>query len=960
MTRSSIGGGRNAFATTSRAGPITLGIRREDPERIWERRAPLTPDAVASLIQEENVRVLIQDCARRIFPTSEYIKAGAVVHDTLEPAHIVVGIKEVPLNEVLTSPVDGIPRTHLMFSHSAKGQAYNMPLLAKFVSLDDTSAASRLLPTLIDYELLTDDNGKRAIGFGYYAGVAGLIEGLVSSAHDHLSMGVASPFLQLPRPYSFRDMTQLHRALSEIGDRIATEGTPPAIGPFVIGVTGSGNVASGVLDTLKHLPIEICPADQLPALVSNTRDIKLTSIQVYVVHANPSTYLEHKNGLSYDRRDYYDNPNDYSSYFHEKIAPHLTVFVNGIGWKTGFPRLMTTSQLSHAVATSRKLYGPVRRLSVADITCDIEGGLEFVSHATKIDNPTFRTDNNVQVMSIDILPSELPLDASTHFSTKLQQYLKAVVRQYQSSREESSDSHIMQALARATIAKQGQLEPAYQWLSHHLNAVQAVDDKVLSSSEPHQNVLLLGSGMVAGPVVKEICSHPEMRLLVASNQLAEAERLIAPFENATAKFLDISDANQLQSLISEADVVISLLPISLHPIVAEHCIKLRKNLVNASYVSPEMKALHNRAVEAGIQILCEVGLDPGLDHCSALALLDHVKSQGYEPRSFISFCGGLPAPQFADVPLGYKFSWSPRGVLSAAQNSAAFRLNNKEYFIPGSDLLKSAFEQVPISKTLKLEGLPNRDSLPYAKEYNLDPGLRSLLRGTLRYPGFSSTMSGLKEIGFLDNSTLINPSRWSELPFKVLGSRSGSPVRDFASFISCLSDILPSYASDDVVNTLQWLDLLNPSADSHLPPMPDGPRTPLDYLTTILSYKLSYGPGEQDMVVLSHEVIASSKQACVNAPEMVFSSTVIEYGTTGTTAMAKTVGLPVALAALHMLKNKCEGLGVHTPATLRTVAEYLLVGAQRHGIYFKQSMRNSTTMNSSVESTLLVSESISK
>ncbi|KZS87672.1 hypothetical protein SISNIDRAFT_398299, partial [Sistotremastrum niveocremeum HHB9708] len=887
-----------AFATTSRTRPITLGIRREDPERIWERRAPLTPDAVASLIREENVRVLIQDCARRIFPTSAYIKAGAVVHDTLEPAHIVVGIKEVPLNEVLKSPVDGIPRTHLMFSHSAKGQAYNMPLLAKFVSSDSTSATSHLLPTLIDYELLTDDNGKRAIGFGYYAGVAGLIEGLVSSAHDHLSMGVASPFLQLPRPYSFRDMTQLHRALSEIGDRIATEGTPRAIGPFVIGVTGSGNVASGVLDTLKHLPIEMCPADQLHALISNTQaDLR----KVYVVHANPSTYLEHKNRLSYDRRDYYDNPNDYSSQFHERIAPHLTVFINGIGWKSGFPRLMTTSQLAHAVAKSRKLYGLVRRLSVADITCDIEGGLEFVSHATKIDNPTFRTDDNVQVMSIDILPSELPLDASTHFSSKLQQYLKAVIRQYRSSEEESSDSHITHALTRATIAKQGQLEPAYQWLSHHLNTAQDVNAKSLASPAPYQNVLLLGSGMVAGPVVEEICSHPEMRLLVASNQLAEAEKLIAPFENATAKFIDISDANQLQSLISEADVVISLLPIALHPIVAEHCIKLRKNLVNASYVSPEMKALHNRAVEAGIQILCEVGLDPGLDHCSALALLDDVRSQGYEPRSFISFCGGLPAPQYADVPLGYKFSWSPRGVLSAAQNSAAFRLDNKEYFVPGSDLLKSAFEHVPISRTLKFEGLPNRDSLPYAKEYNLDPGLRSLLRGTLRYPGFSSTMSGLKEIGFLDNSTLINPSGWAELPFKVLSSRSGSPVKDSASIISCLSDILPSYASDDVVNTLQWLDMLNPSADSHLPPLPDGPRTPLDYLTTILSHKLSYGPGEQDMVVLSHEVIASSKQASANAPEMVCSSTMIEYGTTGTTAMAKTVGLPVALAALHML-----------------------------------------------------------
>ena len=208
---------RRCHSTTPNTPRLIVGIRKEDPSRIWERRAPLTPDAVHHLVKSTGVDVLIQDCERRAIPTSDYVKAGARVHESLDPAHIVLGIKETPINQVLTTPAISpwtskpVPRTHLMFSHTIKGQSYNMQLLSKFLaapSLPDP----RLLPRLIDYELLTDDAGKRTVGFGWFAGgqyyfaistvspvnisvVAGALETLAALSQALLQQGVATPFL---------------------------------------------------------------------------------------------------------------------------------------------------------------------------------------------------------------------------------------------------------------------------------------------------------------------------------------------------------------------------------------------------------------------------------------------------------------------------------------------------------------------------------------------------------------------------------------------------------------------------------------------------------------------------------------------------------------------------------------------------------------------------------------------
>ena len=208
---------RRCYSTATNSPKLVVGIRKEDPSRIWERRAPLTPDAVHRLVKSTGVDVLIQDCERRTFSISDYVKAGAQVHKTLEPAHIVLGIKETPIDQVLTTPVISprtskpVPRTHLMFSHTIKGQPYNMQLLSKFLAAPSLSDP-HLLPRLIDYELLMDDAGKRTVGFGWFAGgqyhatvstlilinvyaVAGALETLAALSQALLQQGVASPFL---------------------------------------------------------------------------------------------------------------------------------------------------------------------------------------------------------------------------------------------------------------------------------------------------------------------------------------------------------------------------------------------------------------------------------------------------------------------------------------------------------------------------------------------------------------------------------------------------------------------------------------------------------------------------------------------------------------------------------------------------------------------------------------------
>ncbi|KAK0502500.1 Saccharopine dehydrogenase-domain-containing protein [Armillaria luteobubalina] len=877
--------------------PLTIGIRREDPGRIWERRAPLTPEAVQDLVVKQGVQVQVESCDRRIFTDNEYLEAGASVQKDLSAAHILLGIKEPVLGSLQLSPVPSpnsstnVTRTYMMFSHTAKGQAYNLPLLSCFLG-------DKELPRLIDFELLTDAvTGKRTVGFGC------LLQDLSTQPSlDHL-----------------------REALHAIGERIAAEGTPKALGPFVVGLTGTGNVAEGCLSALSELPIVKVAVKDLPALV---KDPETNLRKIYLVHALPSDYFTRLDGGKLTRDHYYAHPNQYSSNFAQTIAPYLTLFLNGAGWAPGYPRIMTNEQLAASLTLAQEV-GGARFTNIGDISCDPEGGLEFLTHATTLSAPFFKARPvslpkhlpAVTMMAVDILPSSIPLDASRGFSRALVPYLESLITSY--SGDNSGDR--IEALNRATIVNNGELGPKHQWLQERVDAWRASTTKPTTSSHGSlkaKRVLMFGSGMVAGPAVDKLAERSDVRLVIASNSRLEMEKLRGNHYNVQYREIDMGKHADVSRLVEESDVVISLLPAHFHPIVAEHCIQHKKHMITASYISDSMKALHFRALESDVLLLNEIGLDPGIDHCSAISLIARLQAQNKKVVSFISFCGGLPAPEVEDMgPLKYKFSWSPRGVLTAALNSAKFRL----------------FGEVPVMPSVPLEGYANRDSLPYAATYHLGPvpKLRTLVRGTLRYPGYSERMQFFKDIGLLELNGTIALNDW--IDFIPLSQKLKRELHLEDRHINL------QYAEDDAghLEALRWL-LAGPT-----PPLPAKPMAPLDIFAVLLAYKLQYAPYEHDMVVLSHEFVTKSVSEPL-APEEVHTSSLVAYGDDKYSAMARTVGLPVALAALEVLDGKVPVRGVVGPGDV-SIREPVLAGMESVGLGMEEISGASETVEKALQ-----------
>ncbi|CAB1323475.1 unnamed protein product [Coregonus sp. 'balchen'] len=265
-----------------------------------------------------------------------------------------------------------------------------------------------------------------------------------------------------------------------------------------------------------------------------------------------------------------------------------------------------------------------------------------------------------------------------------------------------------------------------------------------------KRVLLLGSGYVSGPVIEYLTRDIGTQVTVASVLLTQAEELAGKYPNTIPVMLDVtSQEGQLESLVKDHDLVISMLPYGYHPVIAKHCINKKVNMVTASYLSPAMKDLQQSAEEAGITIVNEMGLDPGIDHMLAMECIDQAKADGCTIESYSSFCGGLPAPECSDNPLRYKFSWSPYGVLLNTISPAIFLKDNKVVSIPAGGTLMESTAPMDFMPGFNLEGFPNRDSTKYAEQYGIESA-HTLIRGTLRFKGFSKAMSGFVKLGLIN------------------------------------------------------------------------------------------------------------------------------------------------------------------------------------------------------------------
>lgn len=425
-------------------------IRHED-KYLLERRSPLVPDDIGDLISRLELDISVEHSEKRIFADEEFKDAGAAVVSDVTEADLVMGVKEMPENYFLPG------KAYLFFSHVIKGQPYNMPMLQ---SLIDQKA------TLIDYEKITDNRGRRLIFFGRYAGLAGMINTLWAAGQRFEELGVRSPFSALKQSYQYSSLDDAISDIQEAGEVILDNGFSKEFEPLVIAVTGDGNVSNGAMEILDLVPgVEISAADLAKGeLPDNAPVIKVNIL--------PQDYLEHRDGSPFNLQHYIDHPGEYRSVF-EKLLPKIDILVNGIYWDERYPKLVTKQWLRDQTES-----GNLRLKVIGDITCDVNGSIECTELAATIQDPVFIYNplsdshsmgfrgDGVAVMSVDILPSELPREASEHFSSVLKPFMPAFAAADFSVSFENLE--LPDEIKRAVIVHKGMLTPDFEYISQFL------------------------------------------------------------------------------------------------------------------------------------------------------------------------------------------------------------------------------------------------------------------------------------------------------------------------------------------------------------------------------------------------------------------------------------------------------------------------------------------------------------
>ncbi len=439
-----------------------------------------------------------------------------------------------------------------------------------------------------------------------------------------------------------------------------------------------------------------------------------------------------------------------------------------------------------------------------------------------------------------------------------------------------------------------------------------------------KRILVLGAGLVSRPMVRYLLNVPDFEVVVASRTVSKAQELVGTHERGRALALNVDDDAALGRLVSESDLAVSLLPYTYHVKVANHCLKHRKPLVTTSYVSDAMRALDAQAKTAGVIILNEIGLDPGIDHMSAMKIIHEVQRAGGTVTSFMSYCGGLPAPEANDNPLGYKFSWSPKGVVMAGRNDARYLKDGKEVFVPGADLFGHRWP-LKVADGFEFEAYPNRNSLPYIELYGLK-GVRTMLRGTLRNAGWCATLKTIADLGVLKDDSVrtgiadLTPAAW----LRGYAPGSGTLRADVAARLGMRE-------SDPVIERFAWLGLFDEKSIG----LQEGSN--LDILAKQMLDRMIYRAGERDMIVLHHEFITEKPQASSPKPqsERVY-STLIAFGEpNGDSAMARTVSLPAAIGVRMILHGELKLTGVQIPV-VPEIYEPVLAELTRLGIECKE------------------------
>ncbi|NXF01957.1 AASS protein, partial [Smithornis capensis] len=902
-----------------------LAIRREDVNA-WERRAPLAPKHVNELTKMGH-KVLVQPSNRRAIHEKEYVKAGAVIQEDISEASLIIGVKRPPEDKLIPK------KNYAFFSHTIKAQEANMPLLDEIL---------RQEIRLFDYEKMVDHKGMRVVAFGKWAGVAGMINILHGLGLRFLALGHHTPFMHIGMAHNYRSSSQAVQAVRDAGYEISLGLMPKSLGPLTFVFTGTGNVSKGAQEMFSALPCEFVEPHELKEVSRSggfvfflTSDLR----KVYGTVLSRHHHLVRKRDGIYDPVDYDKHPENYTSRFHIDIAPYTTCLINGIYWEQNTPRLLSRQDIQKLLVPVRSAAGaaegcpelPHKLLAICDISADTGGSIEFMTECTTIDKPFCMYDadqhithdsvegSGILMCSIDNLPAQLPIEATEYFGDLLFPYIEEMLLSEGS--EPLEKQNYSSVVRDAVIASNGSLTPKYQYIQKLRESREQAQSLKMGNEK---RVLMLGSGYVSGPVLEYLTRDSNIGITVVSVMKEQLEQLTKKYSNVTSVHMDVlKHEEKLSSLVKKHDLVISLLPYSAHPFVAKKCIDNKVNLVTASYLTPAMKELQESVEAAGITVISEMGLDPGLDHMLAMECIDKAKEVGATVISYTSFCGGLPAPEHSDNPLRYKFSWSPQGVLLNTVQSATYLKDGEIINIPPGGALLNSVTPMDFFPGLNLEGFPNRDSTKYAEPYGIQTA-RTLLRGTLRYKGYSRTMGGFVKLGLInpDPNPLVRsnmpPLTWKELMCKLVGLKS------YAEHHVLKEAVFSKLEKDkNQLEAVEWLGLLGdepvPAADSLV-----------GALAKHMEMKLPFGTGERDMIVMRNEIGLRHPSGHL---EDKFIDLVVYGDNKGYSAMAKTVGYPTAIAAKMVLDGEIVAKGMVIPLT-KNVYGPILERVRAEGIVY--------------------------
>lgn len=414
------------------------------------------------------------------------------------------------------------------------------------------------------------------------------------------------------------------------------------------------------------------------------------------------------------------------------------------------------------------------------------------------------------------------------------------------------------------------------------------------------SILIIGAGRSASSLIRYLLQHAAIegwKITVADVSVELALQKTSGYPTARAIAFDVNNEKQRAAEIKQADVVVSMLPAFMHLTVAKDCLKYSKHLVTASYVSKEIAALNTEAQQKGILFLNEMGLDPGIDHMSSLRIIDRIREQGGELIAFKSYCGGLVAPESNDNPWGYKFTWNPRNVVLAGQGTAEYIEDGQYKYIPYNRLFAQT-ETVTVDGHGTFDAYANRDSLSYRKPYGLEE-IPTMLRGTLRSKGYCQAWNVFVKLGLTDDSYKIVDSdkltyaQWIE---SYLPNGNGTLVQRLCAFLG-------ESEQSDIIKKIKWVGILE-NEKINLEDV-----SPAQILQALLERKWKLNEADKDMIVMQHFFAYKLK----GVEKKITSSLVVKGQDQLYTAMAQTVGLPMAIAVKLLLKGKITGRGVLIP-----------------------------------------------